>query len=1451
MSVKIFAELSPVSTKRTIFNADPKPIADIIRELNTGFPLAHARVCRNGEIVKDFAIAAQDGDTLWIKFVPYGADNMGAGMKAGGWLLAFVGIVITAATWGAGSGIGIALIGTGLGMALGGTVLMNINIPPLSDQEKPDNDPSIRGAKNQARPHGRIPVLFGRHRIYPDLAANPHTEIINGQQYFTQLFCGGYKDCVIDIDSFKLGETALVDLSETESISQILSGADPLVSMEILQNGEAPKLYPYCVHEDTFNAPLQNLIDGGGGNKISGEIIRTTPDNTDTINVDIFLYNGIGKYNKNGGLESASVTVEAYYKDDNSPYELLGYFNSGSNELSGAELKTKRYQITKQGLAPGVYTVKIVRVTEDSSDSKTIDTVHIGSIRSIKSVRPIRPGRQSGLTIIALRVMATARLNNVLDSFNYVATSKLPVYSGSGSGALYWLGAEETRNPAAMLLYALRGRPAQQSVDAGDIDWAAFESFYLWCEEHSYYCNAYLSESVTIAQLLRMIGSTARAEVLRIDSKISVVQDIERPSPVQLFTPKNTVNYSVTMFNADIPQAIALRFIDEEAGYVQNEAKVYNTPLGNEIPGIDPETIQNSDLWGITGSAQARRIGMYNYACLKNRPFVHAIEADIEYLLCNKGDWIQYAGDIALTGAVQGRIRELIWADGLCIGIITDEPVVYTSNYQAAVRIRKSDGTIILKDAHVPPGKLIQKAISYFPSSGSDIFDPALGDFYPVDGNNVYYEPGFELYFIEPLSAKEAPKPGNIYAFGRRGYEAIDLIITEIQPQANLCATLTCVEYSPAIFGVDDPDFELPEFENKITPVSGAVDSGVVSPDNWNVYLTYHDGDTEPLRPTGDGQSGGWHYVQTPVSVWQSTKMAKSISDGGWGPPVYLKGRDGQFTDYRFAKNSSPNTAPAFTANADNPGGNWNDTPPSISSTEYLWMIQADWQGSERLSNWSTPVRISGPAGADGVTPVFLTLSPQSRILECDADGTPLVGILPFTSQARLFNGNVLIPSLFSHNEIAQIQPLFFPGTGGEIFSPMLGDFYPVKLTNIEWSLPGAPPGVSIDKYGLVTVNVGAALSDETEITIRAAYQNQIFTVVLYLSKERRSSADRYLGTVTTLATNDAQVSLAKGPLAGMYVRARQGDFVLSVTADLGGRPAGSVFQWTGLAWEYRDPTVYTDLYIRCFKDGFDVPGLAQDMGWFGALFAKLLVAQQAFIEELQAQIIQVNAAIFGGKRFVNVNGQIIDKGPGYDGFSLDSEGILKASGAEIKGHIEADSGTFAGHVEAASGSFNGTVNIDYGELRNVNIRENATIEGNITIKSGRFQIVPDSEIEKIYTNPQINNGSYGLRAIIASDFGIPVSSLYAVSYGYAVERYGYFTGAFDAISLNGSELILFRNGIEVYSAISVVFAGTITIRMGSSDMVMVYDAPPSSLIKNGVYRESDGGGNYYLKVKA
>jgi hypothetical protein len=301
---------------------------------------------------------------------------------------------------------------------------------------------------------------------------------------------------------------------------------------------------------------------------------------------------------------------------------------------------------------------------------------------------------------------------------------------------------------------------------------------------------------------------------------------------------------------------------------------------------------------------------------------------------------------------------------------------------------------------------------------------------------------------------------------------------------------------------------------------------------------------------------------------------------------------------------------------------------------------------------WGAPIRIRAERSTDDITPIWLSLSPQSKLLECDADGNILLEYFPLMFQARLFKWNSV-------------------------------------LSGAVYSLEKESDEIFIDENGLITVTEDAELDYANSISVHAEYQGAVYTNVLTINIDKRSSAPKYLGTVDNLP-DDAMVFILKGPARGQ-VRARQSDYVLAV-APIGERNAGSVFQWTGAAWEFRSPENYSDLYIRCFADGLDVPGLAYDMEWFIALFAQKFFAQQAIIKELQAQLINVQGAIFGGERFINENGRVIDKGKNLSGFCIEQDGKLKASGAEISGHIEATSGTLDNLTIKESATFLGTI---------------------------------------------------------------------------------------------------------------------------------------------------------------
>jgi hypothetical protein len=77
------------------------------------------------------------------------------------------------------------------------------------------------------------------------------------------------------------------------------------------------------------------------------------------------------------------------------------------------------------------------------------------------------------------------------------------------------------------------------------------------------------------------------------------------------------------------------------------------------------------------------------------------------------------------------------------------------------------------------------------------------------------------------------------------------------------------------------------------------------------------------------------------------------------------------------------------------------------------------------------------------------------------------------------------------------------------------------------------------------------------------------------------------------------------------------------------------------------------------------VPELTQDMGWFGAVFSKLLVAQRAFIEELEAQVITLkHPGLIQSANFV----------AGNRGFQIKADGDAEFNDAVIRAHLVAKS---------------------------------------------------------------------------------------------------------------------------------------------------------------------------------
>ena len=115
----------------------------------------------------------------------------------------------------------------------------------------------------------------------------------------------------------------------------------------------------------------------------------------------------------------------------------------------------------------------------------------------------------------------------------------------------------------------------------------------------------------------------------------------------------------------------------------------------------------------------------------------------------------------------------------------------------------------------------------------------------------------------------------------------------------------------------------------------------------------------------------------------------------------------------------------------------------------------------------------------------------------------------------------------------------------------------------------------------------------------------------------------KYLGVTETVPTTRT-VLIMKGERLGAQ-DANPGDWVL-MAKTVGGWKVGVCYRWTGSMWINLEPEYnYTEQYQAALYHICEIPELMKNTGHFGALFAKALVTQEAFIKKLVAQEAFIN----------------------------------------------------------------------------------------------------------------------------------------------------------------------------------------------------------------------------------
>ncbi|NUN51422.1 MAG: hypothetical protein HUU06_01365, partial [Planctomycetaceae bacterium] len=637
--------------------------------------------------------------------------------------------------------------------------------------------PLITGATNELRPFGKVPKLRGRRRVYPQLAALPYSEWQGRTQFYNLLFSFGKGP--LHLQDLQIGNTPLSAFEDVQY--QIRPGwptDDPIEHYEdqVLEEGVHAQLR-YETDDDppVATAPSTRVTDAG----------------VTKFGVDISFPTGLGQWNDKGEKKHLEVKFKVEYQDVSadpsveSAWKKVSWRDGGKEYSSPLVLKRDEpgdpfvYPIAfSPPEGEGQYRVRIHRISEDHPSAKKFSESWWTVLRSF---RPGNPVLLEGVCTVSMRIKATGQLTGVLQNFSALATSIVPYWNEDTSAWVVPTASSspptepwQYASPASHFRATLEAR--KTPIPTSRMDLATLEA---WAEEtraKGLYFNHLQEDAATVFETLKLIATAGRASYSMRDGKHSVAMDRYQATPVQHFTPRNTFGFQgERAFAADL-HALRVKYTDGEGAHPTwklVEVTVFEDGYSVDGAGAtDPATLYGDlTLEWCTSRDEAWKHGRYRLAARRLRRDLYHFSADVQHLVCNRGDLVILGSEMLDGTPVWGRVKSVaLDGGGNATSVTVDEKL------------------------------LVDGAKSYR-------FRFVLGtSTTPVDANVLNPGAGEKVTFtFDPAIPAASPKPvaGNLFLFGERTVEWRRAVVTSIEPETDFRARITCMDEAPGVFTAD------------------------------------------------------------------------------------------------------------------------------------------------------------------------------------------------------------------------------------------------------------------------------------------------------------------------------------------------------------------------------------------------------------------------------------------------------------------------------------------------------------------------------------------------------------------------------------------------------------------------------------------------------------------------
>ncbi len=546
----------------------------------------------------------------------------------------------TVAGWlGVSEAVGVAITTTVLSVV--GGLLLNALIPPIRPDTSRRNTYTVQGWRNELRPDGAVPVLFGRMRVAPPFAAAPYTEVNGAEQYIRSIFCVG--EGPIDIDDIRIGETSIGDYSDVEV--EVFNG---------LPDDLPSQIYPRQVFEEQIGAELTRpLPRDTAGEVISDEpsietpVVRSTGADAKWARVILAWPSGLVRYDDNGQKAMHTVEVRIEQRQINAdewqPVKTLTIARAKAEGF----FRQYKWQLPSRGR----WQVRCTMMTDETEDSKIQQRVNWASLQTIRPEYPLAYPRP--LALIAVRIKATHQLQGQLDSLNCLA-SRLMLSWDSETGQ--WVE-RFSENPGDAYRAALQSEALPTPAADIELNLVQIEDWAEWCFANNLTFNRYYTEdNLTLAEVLTEITGAGRSTPRHDGSQWSVVTD--RPTDadpvIAEINPRNSWGSSWARSYGTPPAGFVVKFPDAENDYKPTQRII---PWPDHEGPLDPlETLPlPGKVYADEVFIEARRRQLE----VKHRPNKKQVTQDGRVSVVQRGDTVIHIDDALDSVTLTARARKV------------------------------------------------------------------------------------------------------------------------------------------------------------------------------------------------------------------------------------------------------------------------------------------------------------------------------------------------------------------------------------------------------------------------------------------------------------------------------------------------------------------------------------------------------------------------------------------------------------------------------------------------------------------------------------------------------------------------------------------------------------------------------------------------------------------------